>query len=171
MYENGVQHIEQLINELRRVSEQSTCHRMFKNVSTVNVPRTNCFLDTSISDFPLCTGIRTTNTTMCDKIIVVQLMFSPYENLSELYQNKPAVEVLHKVALKEIPTDIKAENKFYLRGVVGFSHYGGAHNLGHYVAYVLRNDGKWEAYDDMHDKVDLDAVTYKIVPHIIMHSV
>ena len=70
-----------------------------------------------------------------------------------------------------MPTDIKVENKFYLRGVVGFSHYGGARYLGHFVAYVLRNDGKWEAYDDMHENVDLVAITYKIVPHIIMYSV
>ena len=92
-------------------------------------------------------------------------MFSLYEKLSELDQNKEAVEVLHKIALMEIQTDINVENKFYLRGVVSFSHYGGAHNPGHYVAYVLHNDEKWAAYDDMHDKINLVAITYKIVPH------
>ena len=80
--------MEQLKNELWRVSEQSMYHSMFKNTSTVSVSSKNCTLNTFISDIPLCAGIKTTDTKMCDKIIVMQLMFSPYteKNASQKQQ-------------------------------------------------------------------------------------
>lgn len=161
-----------VVNEIRRVDELSECKSTFENVS--NVPTDNYFLDASISDFPLCTGTRTCNTKMSGKLIVVQLMFSPYEktNSYELDQNQLAIEVLHKVPLKDIPLNINIENsEFHLRGVVGFTLLGAENGPGHYIAYALRNDGKWEAYDDLYDKVELASMKHKVTPHIIIYSV
>lgn len=171
--ESGVQCVEQLINEIRRIDEISECKKTFEKMS-INVPNEEYTLDTSISAFPLCSGSRTSNTKLSDNLIVVQLMFSPYEKINsvDLYPNQLAVEVLHKVPLKEIPLNINIENnEFHLRGVVGFSLLGEANTLGHYIAYALRNDGKWEAYDDLYDKVELVSSKHKVVPHIIMYSI
>lgn len=87
-------------------------------------------------------------------------------------QDEIQTEALHQVALQEFSPIIKVKNtQFHLRGVVGFNHYGAVSDLGHYIAYALRYDGKWEAYNDLIDKAELTALTHKIVPHLLFYSV
>lgn len=64
---NNVQSIEQIIPQMQRVDEISPCRNTFKNVS--NISRESYFMDSTISQFPICTGARTANTKMSDKFI------------------------------------------------------------------------------------------------------
>jgi hypothetical protein len=117
-------------------------------------------LDYSVSQWPMCSGSRSTSTSVCGDFLFI-----------EVIEASPPCAVEMTCQLSDLPVQLTCDKSYQLRGVATFVGGKLVNSVGHYIALCRRNDGSWYSFDDLKSNVTLSKSNAKVRIHLLLYTV
>jgi len=157
---NTVRQVGKLQSKLDEAMKNKTT-RCYTNITEYcpTLTAEDFVLDTTISEWPICSGTRTTTTTVCGDFLFI-----------EVIEPNPQHTVELTCKLSDLPVQLTTNRTFTLRGVATFVGAKSAKSVGHYIAFCRRNDSSWISYDDLRNNASSSTGSETVRIHLLVYT-